>query len=1057
MNKVPAGHLRGVPTIGGQDLSGTRRTGAAERSDFEDRGAPSVHGRRQLRFLTDLRELMESLESAESPEDACARTVEALVAGGRDVTCAFAYLVERDLVERGGGDRTRLVARSGPAWVHDATIVLRQSAFRGATEVIGDFARHFVVRERTMLNELPAIGLSVPAKEPRGDVPRAILVVGLADPSSSLEADLHAYFDLVATQLGSRIGRLYAEEQQRARSMAFATRDRAKTDFVGTVSHEFRTPLTLVLGPIDDAIDDNSLPEEHRARLGLVRRNAQRLAKLADTLLDFSRVETGRVDAVFHEVDLPALTTDLASAFRSAIEKAGLRLVVDLSAMREPTFVDHDMWEKIVLNLLSNALKFTFEGEIRLSLREHRGQIELCVKDTGSGIPEGEIGRVFERFHRVRGVRARTYEGTGIGLALVKDLVKIHGGDIGVTSSTQAGAAGTTFTVLIPTGSLHLPQSRVSRQQTMARASAGVATYVEEALRWLPALDERTGKPHVASDGSPATQPPVSASVTAQAAVVTRPRILLADDNADIRSYMTRLLGKHWDVTAVADGQAALEAARAHRPDLILSDVMMPRLDGFQLLRTIREDSRLRTTPVILLTARAGQESTVEGFAAGADDYVLKPFSARELVARVRTHLELSNVRRQSEMEQETARTHAERLNRMKDEFLATVSHELRTPLQAILGWVKLLSDGQVKPERVAKAIDVIERNARAQAQLIEDILDVSRIIAGKIRLDLKPVDMVAVVNGAIDTVRPAAQKKQIELVATLGPALGGVVGDSDRLQQVVWNLISNAVKFTPAGGKVCIFATVNRGRVEVRVTDTGEGINPAFLPHVFERFRQADGTTTRSQGGLGLGLAIVRHIVELHGGTVEADSEGSGKGASFAVNLPVRTLMSTARFAERDSGTHPTVPVARRLDGKRILVVDDEEDARDLLMEVLKENGAESRGARSAVEALSLVDEFRPDVILSDIGMPVDDGYSLIRRLRAIEAERKTAPIPALALTAYAREADRRMALEAGYQMHVPKPVEPSALVEAIARWASPPVVEELRQGGLQETGTTR
>ncbi|WP_394847314.1 ATP-binding protein [Pendulispora brunnea] len=1032
-----------MTTIGAQDLSGTRRTGAAERTtDFEERGAGvggvgSVHGRRHLRFLTDLRELMESLESAESPEDACALTVEALVAGGRDVMCAFAYLVERD------GDRTRLVARSGPAWVHDATIVLRQPALRGALEVIGDLDRHLMVRERTALNDVPRVGLSVPAKEPRGDMPRAVLVVGLTDPASSLEGDMHAYLDLVATQLGSRIGRLYAEEQQRARSTAFAARDRAKTDFVGTVSHEFRTPLTLVLGPVDDAIDDETLPKEHRARLGLVRRNAQRLAKLADTLLDFSRVETGRVDAVFHEVDLPALTADLASAFRSAIEKAGLRLVVDLSPMREATFVDHDMWEKIVLNLLSNALKFTFEGEIRLSLRERDGHIQLCVSDTGSGIPEAEIGRVFERFHRVSGVRGRTQEGTGIGLALVKDLVKIHGGDICVASSTQLGAGnGTTFTVKIPTGSLHLPQSRVSRQQTSARASAGVATYVEEALRWLPGSDEKC----------PSTRPPASTSApgtVATAAAPTRARILLADDNADIRSYMTRLLGKHWDVTAVADGQAALEAARANRPDLILSDVMMPRLDGFALLRAIREDSRLKTTPVILLTARAGQESTVEGFAAGADDYVLKPFSARELVARVRTHLELSNVRRQSEMEQETARTHAERLNRMKDEFLATVSHELRTPLQAILGWVKLLSDGQVKPERVAKAIDVIERNARAQAQLIEDILDVSRIIAGKIRLDLKPVDMVAVVNGAIDTVRPAAQKKQIEIVATLGPALGGVVGDADRLQQVVWNLLSNAVKFTPAGGKVAIFATMNRGRVEVRVTDTGEGINPAFLPHVFERFRQADGTTTRSQGGLGLGLAIVRHIVELHGGTVEADSEGSGKGASFAVNLPVRTLMSTARFAERDSGTHPTAAVARRLDGKRILVVDDEEDARDLLMEVLKENGAESRGARSVAEALSMIDEFRPDVILSDIGMPVDDGYSLIRRLRAIEAERKSPPIPALALTAYAREADRRMALEAGYQMHVPKPVEPSALVEAIARWAAP--VEPLK-----DTGTT-
>ncbi|WP_394822818.1 ATP-binding protein [Pendulispora albinea] len=1024
MDKVPSGEFRGV-------AASLVATSMDRTSDIEER-APV---RRQLRFLGDLRELMESLESAESAEGACALAAEALVANGRDVSCVFIYLVDRE------GEHTRLVARCGPGWVHDATIVLRQSAFCGATEVIGDLDRHVVVRERSAVGEVPRVGLIVPAKEPRGVMPRAILVIGLSDLDSaaSLENELYAFFDLAATQLGSRIGRLYAEEQQRARTASMAARDRAKTDFVGTVSHEFRTPLTLVLGPIEDAIDDESLPHEHRARLALVRRNAQRLAKLADSLLDFSRVETGRVDAIFHEVDLPAFTADLASAFRSAIERAGLRLTLELAPLSAPAFVDRDMWEKIVLNLLSNALKFTFEGEIRVSLQQQGGCVELRVRDTGSGIPEAEIGRVFERFHRVRGVRSRTHEGTGIGLALVKDLVKIHGGDIAVES--QLGT-GTQFTVTIPTGSLHLPQSRVSRQQASARASAGVATYVEEALRWLPGSEERHS-----------TLPPPSSSIVGVGPSASRARILLADDNADIRSYMTRLLGKHWDVTAVADGQAALDKAREHRPDLIVTDVMMPRMDGFALLRAIREDARLKTTPVILLTARAGQESTVEGFAAGADDYVLKPFSARELVARVRTHLELSRVRRQSEMEQETARTHAERLNRMKDEFLATVSHELRTPLQAILGWVKLLSDGQVKPERVAKAISVIERNARAQAQLIEDILDVSRIIAGKIRLDLKPVDMVGIIHGAIDTIRPAAQKKQVEVVCTLGPALGGVVGDSDRLQQVVWNLLSNAVKFTPSGGKVAIFATVSRGRVEIRVTDTGEGINPAFLPHVFERFRQADGTTTRSQGGLGLGLAIVRHIVELHGGTVEADSSGIGMGATFAVHLPVRTLMSTARFADRDSGTHATAASMRRLSGMRIMVVDDEEDARDLVMEVLRENGAEPRGARTVCDAMNMLDELRPDVILCDIGMPVDDGYTLIRRLRALEAERKTPPIPALALTAYARHEDKRKALEAGYHMHVPKPVEPAALVEAIARWSSPS--HALTMEDLEETGT--
>jgi signal transduction histidine kinase/ActR/RegA family two-component response regulator len=401
----------------------------------------------------------------------------------------------------------------------------------------------------------------------------------------------------------------------------------------------------------------------------------------------------------------------------------------------------------------------------------------------------------------------------------------------------------------------------------------------------------------------------------------------------------------------------------------------------------------------------------------------------------------------------EQAAQHASAPGEMKYEFLATVSHELRAPLQAILGWAKLLGDGEVDRDRLSRGVRVIERNALAQAKLIDDILDVSRIISGKVHLQLLPIDVVAAVQAAVDTVRPTAQNKNLDLSAAFGPALGGVVGDPARLQQVIGNLLTNAVKFTPKGGRIGVRVSRVPARegfpeaVEISVTDSGEGIDPEFLPHVFERFRQADGKTSREKGGLGLGLAIVWHIVELHGGTVEAESDGRGFGATFRVRLPVRALLEEPS-SERGSSysAHPILAGTstdgacervQRLLGTRILVVDDEDDARELVMEVLRDHGAEMRGARSVNDALGLVDEFQPNVLVADIGMPSEDGFVLIRQLRLRETERGTPPLAALALTGYARNEDRRRALAAGYHLHVAKPVGPDALVTAIARIA--------------------
>lgn len=401
--------------------------------------------------------------------------------------------------------------------------------------------------------------------------------------------------------------------------------------------------------------------------------------------------------------------------------------------------------------------------------------------------------------------------------------------------------------------------------------------------------------------------------------------------------------------------------------------------------------------------------------------------------------------RKQSEAEREkllkeaqTAYKQAEIANRMKDEFLATVSHELRTPLNAILGWTQMLKNGIVGYEQLPKAIDTIERNSRSQAQLVEDLLDVTRIVSGKLRLNIKPVELTSVVETAIDTVRPAAEARGVEIEKHFDDLPALVSGDAERLQQIVWNLLSNAIKFTPKGGRVTVRLERAESAAQITVRDTGKGIEPEFLPYVFDRFRQADGTTTRKHGGLGLGLAIVKHLVELHGGSISADSEGIGKGASFTVRLPLRALAEAKAPEENGATSVLNLNLATAgdlsidLHGLRIVVVDDERDARELLLSLLTTYGAEVTLCGSAREAFEAVRRENPDLLVSDIGMPNEDGYSLIAKIRCLP-ESEGGKTPAIALTAFARIEDRIRALSQGFQMFVPKPVEPNELIAAI------------------------
>jgi signal transduction histidine kinase/ActR/RegA family two-component response regulator len=437
------------------------------------------------------------------------------------------------------------------------------------------------------------------------------------------------------------------------------------------------------------------------------------------------------------------------------------------------------------------------------------------------------------------------------------------------------------------------------------------------------------------------------------------------------------------------------------------------------------------TAPIILIIC-----FTYQTYLKNIENSVAQTEAARlhvEELSRYITELQRSEeARGQLLLRAERARSEAEAANRIKDEFLATLSHELRTPLTSLLGWSSVLREAKRDEKVLSQGLDAIDRNARVQAQLIDDLLDVSRIVSGKLNLDVRPLDISSVTRAAINVVRPAADAKNITLDYRAESGLGAISADSARLQQIVWNLLSNAVKFTPQGGKITIRIQQERSHAKVTVQDTGQGIDAEFLPRVFDRFRQADSSTTRSFGGLGLGLAIVRHLVELHGGTVSAESAGIGKGATFSATFP----LLAERAQPISSGSEVAASEVRSLDGLRVLLVDDEPEAREIISTVIVRTGAEVKTCISASEALVKLSEWRPDVILSDIAMPEEDGYSFIGKVRSLPRD-KGGETPAAALSAYARDEDRLQALAAGYQMHIAKPIGASQLVTMIAKLA--------------------
>ena len=529
----------------------------------------------------------------------------------------------------------------------------------------------------------PDSGVLIPIAGLGQDNPSAVLFAAL-NPRKAFNDKYRIFLELVARQIATSVADAASHEAERKRAEALAEIDRAKTLFFSNVSHEFRTPLTLMLGPLEDTLltAEQRLSAEEQEKLAVVHRNGLRLLKLVNSLLDFSRIEAGRVQAVYEPTDLASFTAELASVFRAAMERAGLQFHINCEPLVDPIYVDREMWEKIVLNLLSNALKFTFKGKVSLELKASSTAVQLSVKDTGTGIPEHELPQLFERFHRVEGARGRTYEGTGIGLALVNELTKLHGGSVTVQSKPGVGS---TFTVSIPRGKSHLPADRVEAVRPQASTAVRVDSYVEEALRWLPqeSAGEITdgsaiGKIRSLSTGPEQVEP-------ASEVKGKRELIVLADDNADMRDYVRRLLSERYRVHAVSNGEEALAAVRDLRPDLVLTDVMMPGLDGFGLLRAIRQHPSTAGTPLILVSARAGEESRVDGLDAGADDYLIKPFTARELLARVGAHLAMARLRREAAEREQRLHSRAElELTERKrvEEALQKAHDELETRVQ---------------------------------------------------------------------------------------------------------------------------------------------------------------------------------------------------------------------------------------------------------------------------------------------------------------------------------------------------------------------------------------
>jgi signal transduction histidine kinase len=846
-----------------------------------------VIGERRLKTL---RSLAGELSKTITEEEVVSCVARCLDENQKDLPFTLLYLFTED------GNEARLACQTGIAEHHPAAPASIPLSEKNQPWPIGELltGKDSIIVEniRERFESVPSgswekspwRALLLPITSQGQDKPAGVIVAAL-NPFRPLDVSYAGFTNLVAGQIAASIANARAYSAEKKRSEALAEIDRAKTAFFSNVSHEFRTPLTLMLGPLEDLLSRSQthLSPTAKEQLDLVSRNGARLLRLVNTLLDFSRLEAGRVQAVYLATDLARFTSELASVFRSATDKAGLRLVVDCSDLREPVYVDRDMWEKVVLNLISNAFKFTFEGEIAVTVRRVGNMAELRVRDTGVGIPAEAIPKLFERFNRVPNMPSRTHEGSGIGLALVYELVKLHGGSVAAESVVGQGS---TFVVSIPFGQSHLASGQLGGSRSMSSTAVGAKPFVEEALRWLPNPVAGNGEIFSVHDELlPVPCPPVSETAV-------RPRVLVADDNSDMRQYLARLLSEQYQVETVADGQAALQAAYKTPPDLIVSDVMMPILGGFELLNALRRDEQTATIPVVLLSARAGEESRVEGIEAGADDYLIKPFSARELLARVSGRLEVARLQRDRETQLRENQAELERRVQERTQELLNASQELRElsarilqaqdgerrriarelhdgvgQLLAALGMEasNLASDGDRLSARAALSLSNI---ASFVAQMTKDIRTMSHLLYPPL------LDEVGLESALKEYVDGFAERSGVQVSLDLPAAIERLDRDYElSLFRIVQECLTNIHRHS--GSKTASIRIVrDDGALVLEVRDEGRGMSAERLSEIQSR-------------GSGVGIRGMRERTLQLSGTLSIESDGSGTRIQAVIPTP--------------------------------------------------------------------------------------------------------------------------------------------------------------------------
>lgn len=849
-----------------------------------------VIGERRLKTL---RSLAGELNKAMTEEEVVACVARCLGENQNDLPFTLLYFFTED------GKEARLGCQTGMVEDHTAAPKSIQLSEKNQPWPIGDLltGKDSIIVEDLQhkfesipygaWDKSPWRALLLPITSQGQDRPAGVIVAGL-NPYRPLDVGYAGFINLVAGQIAASIAnaRAYAAEKKRAEALAEI--DRAKAAFFSNVSHEFRTPLTLMLGPLEDLLarSQTHLSPTAKEQLDLVSRNGSRLLRLVNTLLDFSRIEAGRVQAVYQATNLAGFTSDLASVFRSATDKAGLRLVVDCRDLGEPVYVDRDMWEKIVLNLISNAFKFTFDGEITVSVDRVGNTVELCVRDTGVGIPAEAIPKLFERFNRVPNTRSRTHEGSGIGLALVHELVRLHGGSIRAESTLGQGSA---FFVNIPLGQNHLTSGQMGGSRSLSSTAVGAKPFVDEALRWLPDTTNGSRGLSVHDELLPIPCPPVS-----QAGA--RPRVLIADDNSDMRQYLARLLSEQYEVETVADGAAAIQSSHKHPPDLIVSDVMMPVLDGFELLKALRADERICAIPVVLLSARAGEESRVEGMQAGADDYLIKPFSARELLARVSGRLEIARLQRERESQLRVSQAELEQRVQERTEELLNASEGLRELSARILqaqdgerrriarelhdGAGQLLAALGMEASNLAKERERLSSRAASSLSNIESlIVQMTNDIRTMSHLLHPPLlDEVGIKSALKNYIQGFVERSGIQVSLDIPGEIERLDRDYDlALFRIVQECLTNIHRHS--GSKTASIRIVrDDGALILEVRDEGKG-----MP--FERL-----SDIQSKGS-GVGIRGMRERVLQLSGTMSIDSDGSGTRIRVVIPIPKTAL----------------------------------------------------------------------------------------------------------------------------------------------------------------------